>query len=254
MSFVEEFTETGWLQIGGLFSLDLIDGLRNEVESQLGELVTHKGGHRGYIRVGAARVMLSVKLQGPLLSPEIYGHPLLLTVLRQLLGENLVIDSFTCVLAMPGAADQEVHRDRDSLFPAQPDVEAHLPPYAVTVVTPLMDLTPATGTTELFPGTHHGGEANGSELPYVDRGGCFLFDYRLLHHGTANKSDYVRPVLYVSYARPWFTDVRNFRRQARINIDPADLQRIPREHWPLFRRLAGKGSVDLSEKELFPQD
>jgi hypothetical protein len=254
MSFVEKFAEEGWLQIGGLFSLDLIDQLRGEVESQLGELLAHQGSNRGYIRVGDERVMLSVKLQGPFLTPEVYGNPLLLTVLRQLLGADLVIDSFTCVLAMPGAADQEVHRDHESLFPAQPDVAAHLPPYAVTVVTPLVDLTPETGTTRVFPGTHRGGDAQRSELPYLDRGECFLFDYRLQHHGTANTSDRARPVLYVSYARPWFTDLSNFRRQPRINIDPEDLRRIPSEQWPLFRRLAGKGAINLSEKELFPQE
>jgi ectoine hydroxylase-related dioxygenase (phytanoyl-CoA dioxygenase family) len=254
VSFTKKFADAGWLHMGGLFPVDLIDRLRSEVESQLDQLMTNKGGHRGYIVVGNERVMLSVKLQGSLLEPQVYGHPILLTVLRQLLGEDILIDSFTCVVAESGAREQRRHQDHPDLFPEQYAATAELPPYAITVVIPLVDLTMKTGTTRLFPGTHLGGEPDGSELPHVSRGDCFLFDYRLMHQGTANQSENVRPVLYVSYSRPWFTDISNFQRQPRINIDREDVRDIPREHWPLFRRIADKGAINLSESELFPQD
>jgi len=253
MSFVEKFADEGWLPIGGLFAFELIDRLRAEVEGQLEQLLGREGDHRGCLRVGNERLMLSVKLQGPFLNPHVYANPLLLTVVQQLLDPDIVIDSFTCVLAMPGAAEQHLHRDHAGLFPTQTELESNLPPYAVTVVIPLVDLRPETGTTRLFPGTHRGEEPQGFELPYADRGNCFLFDYRLLHQGTANQSAAARPVLYITYARPWFIDVGNFRRQPRIRIDSDDLREIRPEHWPLFRRLAGKGSIDLSEEELFPE-
>ncbi len=251
MSFVEKFAETGWLQMGGLFQPGLIDRLRAEVEGQLQELLEMDGDHRSYLRVGNERVMLSVKLQGTMLDPLVYGNPLLLTVLRQLLGADILIDSFTCVLAMADAGEQHLHRDHSAIFPERPELEASLSPYAVTVVVPLVDLTPETGTTRLFPGTHLGRDKRGSELPYVGCGDCFMFDYRLQHQGMANKSGAVRPVLYVTYARPWFTDMSNFRRQPRIRIDREALLQVPPVHWPLFRRVAGKGTIDLSEKELF---
>jgi hypothetical protein len=253
MSFVEKFNETGWLQMGGLFPTELIDRLRVEVAGQLGELLTDDVRHRSYLRVGDQRAMLSVKLQGPLLDPQVYGNPILLAVLGQLLGADMVIDSFTCVVAMAGAADQREHRDHPPLFPLEPKLGDNLPPYSITVVIPLIDLTPETGTTRLFPGTHRGSPQD-PELPYVGRGDCFLFDYRLLHHGSANRTEAVRPVLYVTYSRPWFIDVENFDWQARINIEPEDVQRIPTEHWPLFRRLACKGAMNLSEAELFPTE
>ena len=254
MSFVENFTEAGWLQMGGVFPVDLIDGLRCEAERQVDELMDEKSGHRGYLRVGDERVMLSVKLKGPYLEAPVYANPILLTVLSHLLGPDILIDSFTCVIAMPGAGDQEIYVDHPGLFPVRPGIEADLPPYAITVVIPLLDLTPETGTTRLFPGTHRGLEDDNSELPYIGRGDCFLFDYRLRPQGTANHSGAARPVLYISYSPPWFTDIRNFRRQPRINIDREDISRIPSDHWPLFRRLAGKGTIELSEKELFRQD
>jgi len=254
VSFVEKFTEAGWLQLGGLFPVDLIDRLREEATRQADDLMKEQSGHRGYLRVGDERVMLSVKLQGPFLGPQVYANPILMTVLSQLLGPDILIDSFTCVTAMPGAREQSLHNDHPALFPVKPALEGDLPPYAITVVIPLIDLTPETGTTRLFPGTHHGGEVRSPELPCVSRGDGFLFDYRLRHQGTANDSGAARPVLYVSYARPWFTDVTNFKRQPRINIEREDIKRIPSEHWPLFRRVAGKGTIDLSEKELFPKE
>jgi hypothetical protein len=254
VSFVEKFNEAGWLQMGGLFPIDLIASLCSEAERQVDELMDEKSGHRAYLRVGDERVMLSVKLRGPLLDPQVYANPILLTVLSHLLGPDMLIDSFTCVTAMPGAREQSLHFDHPGLFPTMPSCDGDLPPYAITVVIPLIDLTPQTGTTRLLPGTHRDCEERSCELPYLSRGDAFFFDYRLRHQGTANNSGAARPVLYVTYSRPWFTDVVNFKRQPRINLDRDGLQEIPSEHWPLFRRLASKGMIDLSEKELFRQD
>jgi ectoine hydroxylase-related dioxygenase (phytanoyl-CoA dioxygenase family) len=118
---------------------------------------------------------------------------------------------------------------------------------------PLIDLTPETGTTCLFPGSHVGPKTDDFELPYLKRGECFLMDYRLWHYGTANRSDAERPVLYIIYCRPWFTDYRNFKQQPRIRMDESDFLAVPREHRPLFRRLAGKGAFNRTEKELLDQ-
>ena len=46
--------------------------------------------------------------------------------------------------------------------------------------------------------------------PCVDAGGAVLFDYRTVHRGTANRSAEDRPLLYLTFARPWFSDTVNF--------------------------------------------
>jgi ectoine hydroxylase-related dioxygenase (phytanoyl-CoA dioxygenase family) len=196
-------------------------------------------------------MMLSVRLTGPFLDPRLYANPLLLPVLQQLLGADLLIDNFTCVIALPGAGEQHLHRDHPALFPESPQVSQDLKPYAITLVIPLVDLTPETGTTRLFPGTNRGNPPGEEALPFISRGECFLMDYRIEHQGLPNRSAMRRPVLYIVYTRPWFIDLVNMRRQPRINIDASDLAVIPSEHHPLFRRLAAKGAFDLSEKELF---
>ena len=248
MSFADQFAAEGWLKIGKLFDPAFIDELNREFESQYEALTTHHGGHRGYINVGDERMMLSVRLTGPFLDPRLYANPLLIHILQQLLGSDFLIDNFTCVIALAGAGEQHLHRDHPLLFSNAPG----LAPYAITVVIPLVDLTPETGTTRLFPGTNHDKAAVDEVLPYLSRGECFLMDYRIEHQGMPNASGKRRPILYIVYTRPWFIDIVNMRRQPRINIDHADIASIPVEHRPLFRRLAAKGAVDLSEKELFP--
>ena len=250
MSFVERFAAEGWLEVGRVFDIRLVDALRDEVDRQYA-LLTAPGEHRGYLQVGDERVMLSVMLSGPFLDPALFANPILMGILGQFLGEGLLIDSFTCVVALPAAGEQKMHRDVPVLFPERPEIGWQAAAYAVTVAIPLVDLTPETGTTRLFPRTHRGAEPEASELPFARRGDCFLMDVRLQHQGTPNVSGSARPMLYIVYSRPWFTDMENFRGQPRINVKREDLAKVPPQHWPLFRRLAAKGGVDLSEEELF---
>lgn len=143
-----------------------------------------------------------------------------------------------------------------NLFPA--DSGSVDPPFAITAVVPLIDLTPETGTTEIFPGSHRAelgddGKPLGlsdSERPFLQAGGCFLMDYRLWHRGMPNISDRVRPVLYIVYARHWFTDMLNFRSHSRINLRLEDARALPLAQRGLFRRLAAKGAYDINECEL----
>ncbi len=76
-----------------------------------------------------------------------------------------------------------------------------------------------------------------SQRPVVPAGGCLLMDYRLLHGGTANCSDTVRPLLYVIYHRPWFRDYVNFQKQPAVRMSRAEARRVPEAHRALFAWL-----------------
>jgi hypothetical protein len=246
MLFVERFREEGWLKIGGIFDPAFIDELYREYRRQFETLMARP--HKG---LGAGRAQLSVRMEGPFLDSRLYANPMLLGILRQLLGDDLLIDSLNCITALPGAPDQKPHRDHPKLFPDAPHLNHQLMPFGILVAIPLLDLTPESGTTQLFPGIKRDPKANRSETPYVKRGDCFMMDYRMKHLGMANTSSEERPLVYIGYTRPWFTDPINFRFQERISIAPSDLSRIRTEDLPLFRRLATKGGFDLSEEELF---
>ena len=254
MNLVERFARDGCLVIDRLFDPALIDRAREEYERQYGHI--DPDDPPLHLNVGAGRLHLPIVFRGPLLDPELYAHPLLLTLLDKFFGSLFVIDNATIVTAMPGADDQQHHRDYPDLFPFGRGFDAGLPCYAITVAIPLIDLDTESGTTELFPGTMAISPSAGTEpsqpaiLPFVKRGGCFLMDYRVWHRGRANLSDRPRPILYIVYAREWFTDVRNIKKHARFVIDPNEVNRIPHRLRPLFRRVAGKGLLDATINEL----
>ena len=75
------------------------------------------------------------------------------------------------------------------------------------VVTLLKPVASTGGPTEFFLGSHlkwnalHGRKEVPTLLACGNAGDVFLFDGRILHRGTANKTAEVRPLAMVRYAR-----------------------------------------------------
>jgi Ser/Thr protein kinase RdoA (MazF antagonist) len=174
--------------------------------------------------------MLTVDFQPPFNHPTVYGNPLLLALMQGILGPDFVLGSFGAVIALPGAEAQHVHRDHPPLFET---VSAPSPSFAVTVVVPLIDLTAETGSTRIWKGSHQipGDQKlalSESAVPYPAAGGCYLMDYQLLHGGTPNVSNIVRPILYIIYYRSWFQEAVNYDQQARLTVTPEAYDAVPR--------------------------
>ena len=244
----EQLESEGFTALEGLWDVEFIDALRKEYQRQYPDVAAAADAYL----VDKRRVQVTMQLKGPFLSPQLYAHPEVLALARSALGDDILIDNFSLVTALPGAPAQNLHVDHPDLFPEHPFARAAIRPYALNVSIPLVDLTPETGTTRLFSVSHRripeGGE---SHLPYIARGGCYVADYRLRHHGTENGSPAERPILYLMFARPWFTDITNYGDNVRIRIAAEDLKTVPPEHRPLFRRLAAKGAFDRTVSELF---
>src|SRR4029453_14209619 len=249
--FAERFLRDGYLVVDRLFDPALIDAVREEFERQHPSIDPDRPPE--HLKVGHRRLQVPIQLTGALLDPRPLENPLLVGFLKPLLGDGMVIDSVICVVALPGAEEQRVHRDNPDLF----DQAIQLPPFAITVAVPLIDLTEETGTTQLFPGTHRAVLAEDgtpvdlpeAERPYVARGGCMLFDYHLWHQGTPNRSAASRPILYMTFTRPWFTDQHNMRRHAALSLDREALRQIPGEHRRLFQRGAARGRLDMTVED-----
>lgn len=132
------------------------------------------------------------------------------------------------VMAEPGTGDQGYHADtplvsRGEWARQQPQDSrgALLPAHCLVVFVPLVDLVDANGPTSFLPGSQHMtsytsslvAEASepgtsGVRLPAslaVDAGDAIVFDARVQHAGAPNRSGERRPLLYLVYARPWFT-------------------------------------------------
>lgn len=246
-NYSERLESDGFVTVERAFDPAFIDTLHEEYLRQFPDSAS-----AGAPYVGERRIQLAVKLKGPFVEPALYGNRQVLELAKAALGDDILIDNFSMVSALPGAPDQHLHMDHADLFPEHPVARSMVRPYALNVAIPLVDLTPETGTTRLFTGSHNRQWSKDRfEQPYIARGGCYVLDYRLSHQGTGNRSGRERPILYVVYARPWFTDITNYGNNVRLNLAAADLKAIPEEHRPLFRRLAAKGAFDRTVEELF---
>lgn len=202
------------------------------------------------LKVGDKRYMFTVRIESAFADPDIFAAPRVLPVVKDLLGNDCVLQSVGVVCAFPGAETQHIHRDHPNLFEEAGGLNALLPPFALHVVVPLVDLTELTGTTALWEGSHrHRHKAEESRLsdsrmlaekqvtmPWPKMGDSYFMDFRLKHAGTANHSAIPRPILYLVYSRRWFQDRKNYetRQQKPIDISRAEYERLPAEHRHLF--------------------
>jgi ectoine hydroxylase-related dioxygenase (phytanoyl-CoA dioxygenase family) len=128
---------------------------------------------------------------------------------------------------MPGSEYQPAHRDCKYLFPGLPVI---IPPYMYELNIPLVDFREDNGPLEVWPHSHlfHDlklgdpttvtstfNTTTKTEIQqYADdleprcvlmpAGSFLLRDPRMWHRGTPNRSDAPRPMLSISYHRPWY--------------------------------------------------
>lgn len=237
-SAVELFGRFGFLLIEKALNADLVGRLQQAFLSQYAAK-DRSELERDNLRVGHERFQMTVDIAPPFDAPDIYANPVVLPILVRLLGPGLVLNSFGSVCAFPGSKAQHVHLDHPLLFEAV-DVNRSMPPYAVTVVIPLVDIDDTVGPTAVWPGSHREGQARVfpdhlALAPKPRMGDVFLMDYRLVHGGRANSSTRPRPILYLVYSRPWFRDAANFGKQRPILMSREALARVADAHKPLFR-------------------
>ena len=196
--------------------------------------------------VGDQRFMISIKLKPPFNDPLLYANDILFPLVQSILGSQCVISSFGSVLSFPGAQHQPIHFDHPPLFES-PEACGSIPPYALTVVIPLVDINQKTGSTAIWEGSHRRATArqelgalsespqwSQASVPSPDRGDAYLMDYRVIHGGMPNNADYARPILYLVYSRPWFQDTFNFNDQKPVRFAAGERKKIPQKFRHLF--------------------
>jgi hypothetical protein len=212
------FHRNGCLLLRDLLPIPLIDAMHQEYLARYGALDA-RGMHELAAQpipnpVGAtskARFEITLRMSGAFCVPEVFKNPVLYGVLAPLLGADMQLNSFSIVVSYPNAPMQDIHRDHGHLFAKEPTLGPSLPVYAVNCVVPLIDVDLETGPTGVWPGSHRwptGIDAQPEAVTAcpIRRGDCMLLDYRTLHTGLPNRSGRVRPILYIVYARAWFTD------------------------------------------------
>jgi ectoine hydroxylase-related dioxygenase (phytanoyl-CoA dioxygenase family) len=240
------FDRHGCALLQGVFAPAAIAAMHREYVAQLGAMdqsamqaQTMRSASR-LIKVGDSRYDVVPRMTGGFAQPEMFANGILLGFLRPLLGADLHLSSFTVVVSHPGAAQQRPHRDYPHLFHS--GVGLHLPPHAVNVVVPLVDVDLETGPTGVWLGSHRSESSAGSleslTVSPFRCGDCMAIDYRTLHAGLPNRSGRARPIVYMVYTRPWFFDFHNYVRVRRVPLDMSldQYNLLPAEVRPLLSR------------------
>jgi ectoine hydroxylase-related dioxygenase (phytanoyl-CoA dioxygenase family) len=196
------------------------------------------------LKVGDKRTMVTLRVESYFNSPELYANFRTFNLLKYLLSDAMILGSMGAVSALPGAQRQHVHRDHANIFdtttvyPGGDRCYPVLPPYAITVVVPLVALDELTGSTRMWPGSHlvldNQAMAGPAVEPMVALGDCYLMDYRLMHGGMPNRSEIVRPILYNVYYRPWFRDYQNYPLQTALSMTETERAKVPAAYRGLF--------------------
>lgn len=241
-------TKQGYALLGRVLPDSTVATLNEALIADYGQHFTSKVSIDGALRVGNLRRLITVELSGVFGDPALYANPAVMDVMTSTFDGDFVLDSFGVILSLPGAELQHRHRDGQFLF--ETGIAAMLPVHAVTVGIPLVDMNALQGTTEIFPGSHRISrwqEGSPSVSPDVAAGSCAIWDFRVLHRGTANNSIRCRPLLYMTYSKPWWRDWTNYeqvwtdsgpvRPQNRICIGEGFFTTVPESARFLFRSV-----------------
>ena len=157
----------------------------------------------------------------PYLFREVLANEFAIQVTESILGAGMYNGFYSGNTAMPSEERQPVHADIGQLWPEQ---EIAHPPYGIIVNVPLVDVSPANGSTEIWPGTHRdtsvtmqSGTIEASEAalahwrsivppvqPDIPAGSILLRDVRLWHAGMPNRTQMPRPMIAMIHYVNWW--------------------------------------------------
>lgn len=147
----------------------------------------------------------------PFADEQVVANPLVLPILKSLLGDDFVCHYLASNTCITGSNLQPPHSD---VYPLFPNTDIKPPPYHMVVNIPLVDITEENGPIEFWAGGTHNSTFGMQEIeplaPHMQSqmatmpaGSIFIRDGRMWHRGTHNKSDAPRPNLALVYTRPW---------------------------------------------------
>jgi ectoine hydroxylase-related dioxygenase (phytanoyl-CoA dioxygenase family) len=162
-------------------------------------------------------------------------HPLVLSVLRRYLGEDMICSSFSANILWPGCSEQYWHVDHPYWTMTQPyPLEMPLGGHALWM---LDDFTFENGATAGIPGSHKrpglpelGARwADDARVLVGEQGSVILADAAWWHTSRPNTTQGMRPALLAKYTRTFCVPQEDMRLQLQELKDPD----------PVVRQLLG---------------
>lgn len=233
---VRLFRKYGTLLVENAFPVALVQEMNEAYVSRYQRYFTNEK-KTDALKVGSKRYMITVDIDGPFNSPQVYANPFIEPIIQEVLGPNMIMGGFNSVCSLPESQHMRIHKDHPALFPESRDPDG-LPSFAVTAVVAMRGFNAAAGTTRVFKGSNHVSSRKARQMDHQDpegpQGSCLLMDYRLSHQGRANRSDEIRPILTMIYHRPWFRDIVNYGMQDPLRMSDEAYQAVPEVHRHLF--------------------
>jgi ectoine hydroxylase-related dioxygenase (phytanoyl-CoA dioxygenase family) len=138
---------SGYVILEGVLDSAKVEKLRTDFLRIFERYVADIGDNRGKQRQGG----VPLSIEDSFADPEVVGNPLVLAIIEDLLGPDIVCSYFSSDTPMPGSEYQPVHRDGKELFPGVP---VTVPPFMYELNIPLVDFREDNGPIEVWPRTH----------------------------------------------------------------------------------------------------
>jgi len=157
----------------------------------------------------------------PYLFADVLLNDLVISVTSAMLGPGLKNVMYGGNTALPSDQRQPVHADEGHLWPVEVMETPH-PPARLVVNVLTVDVSPANGSTEIWPGTHREPAVGvGDDIkipadvlerrravsppiqPTFRRGSVLIRDIRLWHAGMPNTTDAPRPMIAMVHSSAW---------------------------------------------------
>ncbi len=229
---IEQFNLHGGVQLDEVFEPAFVARLQQHFEQKYGRHF-HDGHHPHALRTGDKRYMLTLELDEAFGDAQLVASGLLMPFVRSQLGDDCIMTTYTAVISLPGSKDQLMHKDFSPPF-EEKGWKLKIPCWSLQAIVPLVPMNELTGATAIWKGTQQMSESRARKrtdvhVPVVPLGSVLLVDYKTAHAGRANKSEHVRPIVCLAYARPWFRDVINHRKQPPLRFDPHYVATAPKK-------------------------
>lgn len=186
------------------------DELRNRIRTELDPyLQCEKMGRNNFEGEHTERVYALLS-KSPSLA-ELIEHPLILSLLDELLPKNYLLSAALAINVHPGETPQPFHIDDGA---GGLNLPRPRKAYGISTIWAFNDFTADNGATEVVPGSHHWPV---DRLPREDEivkvlmpaGSVVVFLGTLLHRGGANQSDGIRLAITPQYCAPGLRQIEN---------------------------------------------
>lgn len=210
--------EDGFVVLADVIDLDHIEILRKKSLEDLELLLQRKDAPFNW---NTGNVQQDPPPFPPYLFRDVLVNDIVIQVTKSVLGPGLKSGFYSGNTARPSESRQPVHADSGQLWP---DLKTATPPYGLVINVPLVDVSAANASTEIWPGTHldtsvvmQDGdikvapevlEKRRAEVPPIQptvrKGSVVIRDLRLWHAGMPNHTQEIRPMIAMIHFVSWW--------------------------------------------------